>query len=416
MDFPDIDVKQMKSGLKVENGTISEIFATQYDEKGRIEIGLHQMTRYNISREDKNVFVDIEKTEKNVELKNVELKEVKKDEAVEGKKDVEVTPSSPGVASSTPGKNHKAKKIIDFSLEEKEDYIAVNILADGKLGNYNSFKLDGPPRLVLDIWEVGTQYPKRSIRTTNPFVKEVRIGQHENKLRLVFDSSKPQLPAYQINRLEDRLVVSLGNVPQPSEPQIVVQEKGSEKLSVPKLQQASFTVAAVKEKPASPPAEVPSKTAVKAKIALREIDFKQMDGKSRIAVILSGDPQFETYLVSEKTIAIDVKNAFAPKHLQRGMNTSEFDSAVNYVDIKNIKSDLRILIKLKEETPYETTKEGQTLFFDIEKPKKVVTKLEVPPPQETPPPPKETVSQWGGRGVTIISITNEKTLLVSISI
>ncbi|MDP3016037.1 MAG: AMIN domain-containing protein, partial [Deltaproteobacteria bacterium] len=385
MDFPNIDLKQVKHGLKIENGTISEVITTQYDDKGRIEIGLLQMTHYNISREDRNVFIDIEKVnpvrnssgalnpalrggapygaEPGIILKSnpdaeqggiisngvkkaVEIKEVKKESA---------PPSPPAVVASATEKTNKAKEIIDFSLEEKKDHIDFNILADGKVENYNLFKLDGPPRLVLDIWEVGTQYPKKSIRISNPFIKEVRIGQHQDKLRLVFDSSKPQLPAYQINRIGDRLVISLGNVPQPSEPQILLQEKGSEKLSAPKLQLASSTAPAVKEKVASPSAVVPAKP-VRAKIALKEIDFKQINDKSRIAVTLSGDPQFETYRVSEKAIAIDIKNAFAPKHLQRRMNTSEFDSAVNYIDIKNVKNDVKILVTLREEMPYEANK------------------------------------------------------------
>jgi len=390
MDLPNVDLKQVKHGLKIDNGTISEVLTTQYDDKGRIEIGLLQMTQYNISREDRNVFIDIEKVKK-----AVETKEVKKEEVVEKTKEAErssletqkesAPPSPPVVVASATEKNNKAKEIIDFSLEEKKDHIDFNILADGKVENYNLFKLDGPPRLVLDIWEVGTQYPKKSIRISNPFIKEVRIGQHQDKLRLVFDSSKPQLPAYQINRIDDKLVVSLGNVPQPSEPQILMQEKGSEKLSAPKLQLASSTSPAVKEKVVPPSAEVPAKP-VRAKIALKEIDFKQINDKSRIALTLSGDPQFETFRVSEKAIAIDIKNAFAPKHLHRGMNTSEFDSAVTNIEIKNVKNDVRILVTLREEMPYEANKEGNTLFIDIEKPKKVVTKLET-----VPPPKKEEV-------------------------
>ena len=390
VDLTHIDLKQVRSTLKVDNGTISEVLTTQYDDKGRIEIGLLQMTHFNISREDKNVFIDIEKVKK-----IIETKEVKKEEVIEKAKEGDLsTPetkkeaavsSSPAVMFSTQEKTNKAKEIINFSLEDKKDHIDFNILADGKVENYNLFKLDGPPRLVLDIWEVGTQYPKKSIRVSNPFIKEVRIGQHQDKLRLVFDSSKPQLPAYQINRIDDKLVVSVGNVPQPSEPQILLQEKGSEKLGVPKLQLASSTSPAVKEKVSPPSPEVSAKP-VKAKIALKEADFKQINDKSRIVLSLSGDPQFETYRVSEKVIAIDIKNAFAPKHLQRGMNTSEFDSAVNHIDIKNVKNDIRVLFKLREETPYETTKEGNTLFFDIEKPKKVVTKLET-----VPPPKKEEV-------------------------
>jgi type IV pilus assembly protein PilQ len=121
-----------------------------------------------------------------------------------------------------------------------------------------------------------------------------------------------------------------------------------------------------------------------------EIDFKQMDNKSRIIVTLSEEPKFETYKIPKKMIAIDIKNAFVPKHLQRGLDTSEFESAVNYIDIQNVKigrgNDVRILIKLREEMPFETTQEGKIIFIDIEKPKKIEVKAEA-----VPPPKKEEV-------------------------
>jgi type IV pilus assembly protein PilQ len=384
MDLPNTELKLAKNDLTINNGTISEVLTTQYDDKGRIEIALLRMTQYNISREAKSLLIDVEKPE---EIH--EAKEAKKDEVAEKAKEPEPasaepqkeeTPSRPAETASTPEKTQKAKTIIDFMLEDKKDHITFNILADGKVENFNSFKLDAPPRLVLDIWEVGTQYPKKSIRIANPFIKEVRIGQHQDKLRLVFDSSKSQLPTYQIDRNGDKLMVSLGNVPQPSEPQVA-------------LQSSSSTPPQAKEKAASSSAAAPGKT-VKEKIALKEVDFKQIDHKSRIVVTLSEAPQFETIRVSEKVIAIDIKNAFAPKHLQRGIDTKEFDSAVNYIDIRNMKvgkeNDLRILLKLREEAPYETTQEGNSLFIDIEKPKKVVTKTEAPlPPKESAPAKEE---------------------------
>jgi len=37
---------------------------TQYDDKGRIEISLLQMTNYNISNEEKNLIIDVEKVKK----------------------------------------------------------------------------------------------------------------------------------------------------------------------------------------------------------------------------------------------------------------------------------------------------------------------------------------------------------------
>jgi type IV pilus assembly protein PilQ len=85
-------------------------------------------------------------------------------------------------------------------------------------------------------------------------------------------------------------------------------------------------------------------------------------------------------MLSKNTIAVDIKNAFVPKYLQRGLDTKEFESAVEYVQMQNVKAgklnDVRVLIKLREEVPFETTKEGKVLFIDIEKPKKVETKME----------------------------------------
>ena len=231
-----------------------------------------------------------------------------------------------------------------------------NIIADGKFGDYNAFKLDSPARLVLDIWGVDTRYSKKSIQIQNPLIKRVRIGQHPDKLRLVFEPHGAQLPPYQMNPINEKLVVSFGNVPLPSEPQILLQEKVTGGTSSPRNQ-------------------------LKA-----PIDFKQMDHKSRIIVPFTEEPKFESYLISKNTIAVDIKNAFLPKHLQRGLNTSEFDSDVKYIDLKNVKkgktNDVRILITLREEMPFETTKDGKTLFIDIEKPKRVETKVEPIPPSQ----------------------------------
>ena len=357
IDVPNIDLRQIKGPIKVDNGTIGEIVATQYDDKGRIEIELAQMANYNISKEDKNLIIDVEKVKKTAEMKEAK----KEEELVKEKEEKAPTrPTAPAPAAKT---MNKAKEVVNFSLEQKKDFIVLNIIADGTLENYDAFKLDSPARLVLDLWEVDTRYPQKAIKTKNPFIKMVRIGHHPDKLRLVFDSLKSQLPPYQINRIENKLIVSIGNVPQPSEPQILLPEKaGGEGVPSPK-----------------------TKVQVKA-----PIDFKQMDNKSRIVVSLTGEPKFESYTISKNTVVVDIKNAFVPKHLQRGLDTSQFEGAVDYVNIQNVKTgkvnDVRILIKLREEASFETIQEGKILFIDIEKPKKIGAKMEA-----VPTPKKEEV-------------------------
>jgi type IV pilus assembly protein PilQ len=357
IDVPNIDLKQIKSPLKIDNGTIGEVLTTQLDDKGRIEISLVQMTNYNISKEEKDLFIDIEKVRKVEEAKEVKkeeeqsLKETKAEAPAEDVKKEEPLPTTPTLG--------KAKDVVKVLFEEKNDFITFNIIADGRLENYNSFKLDTPARLVLDIWGVGSRYPQKSIKIENPFVKAVRIGQHPDKLRFVFDSSKPKLPPYQINRIDDKLIVSIGDVPQPSEPQILLEGKPSV------------------EKAPTPSEEISKKAKTST---LTEISFKQMDNKSRIVVTLTEEPKFESYPLSKDVIAVVIKNALVPKRLQRGLDTREFESAVNYINIQNVKAgkanDVRISIKLREEVPIETSTEGKILYIDIEKPKKVEAKIE----------------------------------------
>jgi type IV pilus assembly protein PilQ len=365
IDVPNIDLRQIKGPLKIDNGTIGEVLTTQYDDKGRIEISLLQMANYNISTEEKNLIIDVEKVKRVSEEKEVQ-KEV---EAVkETKVEAPAAETKKEEPLPTPQPLPKAKKVINVLLEEKKDFIVFNILADGKIENFNAFKLDSPPRIVLDIWGVDTR--KNSFKVKNSLVKKVRFGHYPDKLRLVFDSQKPQLPPYQVNRIDDKLIVSLGNIPQPSEPQIYIPEKSAQKTPAvsPTIQAES------RPKPGKPS-------------TLISIDFKQMDDKSRIVLSLSEEnPQFKCSILSKNLIAIDVKNAFVPKNLLRGLDTSAFKSVVNYIDLKNIKvgkaNDIRVLVKLGEEAPYETTKEGKEIFVDIkEKPRKIEAKVEAPAPE-----------------------------------
>jgi type IV pilus assembly protein PilQ len=372
IDVPNIDLKEIKSPLRIENGTIGDVLTTQYDDKGRIEISLLQMTNYNISNEETNLIIDVEKVKK-VE----EAKEVKREEESLKETKVEAPAAEPKREEPPlpPAPLNKAKNVINVLFEEKKDFIIFNILADGKIENFNAFKLDSPPRLVLDIWGVDTRKP--SFKVKNPLIKGVRIGRYQDKLRLVFDSQKPQLPPYQVNRIDDRLMVSLGNIPQPSEPQIYLQEKSA------------------KESPATSKDQAGSRPKPGTAGTLTSIDFKRMEDKSRIILSLSTeDLQIESSAPSKNMIAIDVKNASAPKRLQKGIDTSVFESVVDYIDLKSMKvgkgSDVRVLVKLGEEAPYETTKEGKEVFVDIkEKTKKIEAKAEVPPPE----PKKEQAAE-----------------------
>ena len=360
IDIPNVDLRGIKEPLKINNGTIGEVMSTQYDGKGRIEIGLSQMTNYNISKEGRVLTVDVEKVkraeavaeqkqpETSVQVAEVPSPEVKKEEPV-------APPPPPPAPPSEAVK--KAKEVTDVVVEEKEGVVTFGLVADGKVENYNAFTLDSPARLVVDVWNVEPRTTKKTVKSQSPLVKQVRIGRYPEKLRFVFDAVGSKLAPYAIEPVNNGLAVSFGNVPPSSGPQVAVQ--GTE-LAPPPTPSAS-----------------PGKTAV-----LTRIDFKQLDHRSRIAISSTGDLAFDSKIVSNNILVVDLKNAFIPKHLQRPLDTGEFESAIEYVTLENVKrgkaNDARISIRLREEVPYDITQEGKDLFIDVEKPKGLEAKKEIP--------------------------------------
>lgn len=358
IDIPSVDLKQVKTPMRVENGTIGDISAMQYNGKGRIEIGLMQMANYNISKEERVLTIDVEKVRPVVEVKESPNQPLSA-QVAESLPEPAKT-EGPVLPQSAPPALNKAKDVVDLQWQDKNDFLVFQVIGDGVLGNYNAFKLDNPPRLVLDLWSVGSRYPQKTVAIKNPFVQKVRFGRYPDKLRVVFDSAKPELPVYQVNRVDDKLVISFGNVPKPSEPQILIGEKTR---TVSNRSGKSGTVT--------------------------RIDFKQIDHRSRIIIGTTEEAIFESRMVSKGVLAVDLKNAIVQKSLQRALDASQFESAVNTIQISNVKTgktnDVRISIGLKEDVPYETTQEGKLLFVDIASPKRVELKKETEKQEETIP-------------------------------
>jgi Flp pilus assembly protein TadD len=199
---------------------------------------------YDISKEDKEPVVNVEKVKEVAEAKEIKKEEVVKEKTMEAPPVAQANPSAPEKVhpdshiAIPPSEARlraverlkKAKEIVDVSLEEKKkDSITYSIVADGKIGDYDVFQLDSPSRLVLDIKNMGNHYPKTGIWTENPFIRVVRIGHYPDKMRFVFDSLNFQLPPYQVTRMDPKLMVSFGNIPQPDEPKIYAKETPSPK-------------------------------------------------------------------------------------------------------------------------------------------------------------------------------------------
>lgn len=106
----------------------------------------------------------------------------------------------------------KAEKISQILVDKGERVIRVTLIGDGRIGDYKSFKLENPPRLVIDIGNVEKEYPKSLIQVDHLLLKRIRLGRHPKKTRFVFDFAYPEVAHFQIQRAENRLIVSFGDM------------------------------------------------------------------------------------------------------------------------------------------------------------------------------------------------------------
>ncbi len=108
-----------------------------------------------------------------------------------------------------------ASKILAIEPITLDEYFGIHIIGDGRLDNYDVSLLFDPPRLVVDLIGVKSTEVKDDLTLSGLWVRKVRIGQHADKVRVVFDLvSKPktELP-YQVGLKENRLVVSFPESP-----------------------------------------------------------------------------------------------------------------------------------------------------------------------------------------------------------
>jgi type IV pilus assembly protein PilQ len=311
IDIPNGQFEDIPVPIDVSNGTLTQIDIGQYEGKGRIEIGLTKTVNYNITKVEKKLFVDVERTGP-VEVTRGKI------EATEER----IPPEAVEIKA-------KAEKITQVTVDKGKKAVRVTLIADGRIGDYNSFKLNKPARLVIDIWNVKKDYPKKLIQVDHPLLKRVRMGQHPKKTRFVFDSARPQVPQFQISKAENRLIVSLG---QPEEPLPTVSRLG----------------------------------------VLTGIDFKQMDHKSRIIVSTSDVATYDVFKLSERGVALHVKKMRVPQRLKRALDTKAFASAIDYISLYNVKSetsrDVRIIVRMRERVDFEASQEGKRIYLDFKKP------------------------------------------------
>jgi hypothetical protein len=142
---------------------------------------------------------------------------------------------------------------------------SIEIPTTGRIVKYKQFKLTDPQRLVIDIYNVKTNIEGNLIPINRFGVVNARIGNYNDKIRIVLDSSLNEFPRYNIEKIDKGLKVLF--------------EENTKNVK----QEESFNPA-LSNDPVQPKQQV-----AKAKSSsIEAVDFKIVDDFSRVSIKING--------------------------------------------------------------------------------------------------------------------------------
>jgi type IV pilus assembly protein PilQ len=230
------------------------------------------------------------------------------------------------------------------------DSEGIQLSISGGIDKFNSFKLNKPDRIVLDLPGVKSGLSGKSFAINKFNVTQARQGIYPDKIRIVFDTAKSPLPPFKIEKNVEGLKIFL----------LTDQLAAS---SAPKTE----TVVEPARKAAAESKAVGTK-----KPAIESIDFKIENDTSIISIKTVGKCEKATPGKVSGGLTLTVRNCQIPARLQRMIDTSAFPSVVKMITPYQVKmkkgEDARIMAKLRMPTTSEIRQDGDTIIWAIKNP------------------------------------------------
>jgi type IV pilus assembly protein PilQ len=238
----------------------------------------------------------------------------------------------------------------------------LRLVTDGPLVRFDVVELASPPRLAVDLFHVKSA--ARAFRVAHPSVREVRVGSHGEKVRLVFDVVG-EMPAWEVERTARGLDMLLGPAalawrearskpaPQakdespasaPSQvavaPSAPAEEHGEAEIDgrkVPVEPEQKPVPEQVKAVAETRPVQVaaasrPAPAARPERVAdIKSIRFDEDEEGGRLQVKFSGSPTWEVERPDPRSVVLTFTGAQLPKSLERSLDTSALKTPVKMI-------------------------------------------------------------------------------------
>lgn len=312
------------AGLHNGAGPVDGVVASQFkDDKasvGRVLLALSGASKYDVRADGARLIISVE-AEKQTQVAPEADKPVEKAAPApaavaavkaEPQPEPEAAPAADGVVASRVDEKpvaSPAQRLLGLSW--KGDTLTVK--TDGELAKFEVIELAAPPRLAIDLH--GVTGKAKAPRVTGGLVKEVRVGAHSDKTRLVVDV-EGQLPVYSAARTPSGVRLSFKPAVASAEPEA----EGPARVEID-----GQVVALEGHTPAATKVTGPQLVEVK------DVRFEESRQGGTVALALTGEARWKVDRPDPSSAVLTLESAKIAKRLERSLDTQDLDTPVKMV-------------------------------------------------------------------------------------
>ncbi|ATB49910.1 type IV pilus secretin PilQ [Corallococcus macrosporus] len=355
------------------SGPVSGVVASQFSDErasvGRVLLALDKASQYDVRADGNRVVISVDgaasQAASSVEAPRAAAPskpsaapvpvEAKPSEPVmvaarsAGPKKAEVAPAKAALPENVVAAEADEREVANpaqriTAMSFKND--TLRIQTDGDIARYEVLELADPPRLAVDLFGVGMA--TRAPRVSAGALRDVRVGEHADKVRLVLDV-RGKMPAYRVDRASRGLEVVLGGA---------VARKAAP---------APEAVASVTE--VEPLRQAPMKAEASKVVEVKDLRFEENGAGGRIVMKLSGTAAWKVDRPDPRSAVLTLDSARLPKKLERSLDTSALETPVKMISAFSVPgegSKVRLVVAADGAIEEKVSQSGSSLTWRLD--------------------------------------------------
>lgn len=298
-------IKGHHDGAGPVTGLVASQFSDAKNEVGRLLLGLSNARRYDVKAVDSTLVISIEG-------EGVRPGAPVAETAPAALPPSDAKPASPGetvIASRVDEKAVRSPATRLKTIVATPD--GLRLVTDGEVAKFEVIELADPSRLAIDLH--GLKGSPRAPRMAVANVREVRVGAHDSKVRVVIEFA--QRPVFDVRRRADGVGISLKGVSPSAE---VASNEGA---------QVEIDGRPMPLENATPVA------AATTRVDVTDVSFKENENGGVVQLKLKGEPKWTVERPDGKSAVLNLEGAHIARQLERSLDTSALDTPVKMVSI-----------------------------------------------------------------------------------